>query len=113
MYCVYLISSEIEGDICYKIGFTKRDPQVRIKEMKTGNASELRLVDSFQSKWGTQIESRLHKAFEHKKISGEWFKLTTDDIKKFKTICDLTHNNFELISDNYHFQKTRIFKKFG
>ena len=60
MYNVYLISSTIEGDTCYKIGYTKRNPLQRIKEMKTGNASELELIDQYKSKWGTQIESKLN-----------------------------------------------------
>ena len=44
--------------------------------MKTGNASELELIDQYKSKWGTQIESKLHRFFQDKKISGEWFKLS-------------------------------------
>jgi hypothetical protein len=114
MYNVYLISSEIEGDVCYKIGFTKRDPKVRIKEMKTGNASELRLVDSFKSKWGTQIESKLHRIFNHKKISGEWFRLERDELVKFREICESTHNNLELMAkENSWFINSQLFKKFN
>jgi hypothetical protein len=114
MYNVYLISSEIEGDICYKIGYTKRDPKIRIREMKTGNASELKLIDSFQSKWGTQIESRLHRHFSHKKISGEWFRLEREELSKFREICEMTHNNFELMSnENSWFKTSQVFKKFN
>ena len=98
MYNVYLVSSTIEGDTCYKIGYSKRDPNKRIKEMKTGNASQLDLIDSFQSKWGTQIEAKLHRMFQDKKISGEWFRLNSNDISQFKKICEQTHERFELIS---------------
>jgi hypothetical protein len=111
--CVYLISSTIEGDICYKIGYTKRNPLQRIKEMKTGNASELELIESFQSKWGTQIEAKLHRTFQDKKISGEWFRLTAYDLIKFREICEQSHNNFELLSkNNTWFQNSKIHKKF-
>lgn len=114
MYNVYLVSSEIEGDICYKIGYTRRDPQKRIKEMKTGNASHLKLENSFKSRWGTQIESLLHRYFKTKKISGEWFKLEREDINKFSQICEQAHNNLENLSENnLHFQNTKLFKKFG
>jgi hypothetical protein len=113
MYRVYLISAELEGTVCYKIGYTKRSPEERIKELKIGNASELTIVDIFESKWGTQIESRLHKIFNHNKISGEWFYLDESDIKKFKEICELTHSNLEMLAEsNYHFQKTQLYKKF-
>jgi hypothetical protein len=109
-----MISSEIEGDVCYKIGYTKRDPKKRLKELKTGNASDLSVIETFQSKWGTQIEARLHNIFDDKKISGEWFKLSDEDIKNFKNLCQLMHNNLELLADkSIHFQSTTIYKKFN
>jgi hypothetical protein len=114
MYNVYLVSSTIEGDTCYKIGYSKRDPNKRIKEMKTGNASQLDLIDSFQSKWGTQIEAKLHRMFQDKKISGEWFRLNSNDISQFKKICEQTHERFELISkENTWFQTSNLYKKFN
>lgn len=100
MFNVYLICSEINGNRLYKIGYTKRDIEKRIKEFKTGNASSFYLIDSFQSKWGTKIEARLHKLFKHKKVSGEWFNLDNNDISDFKKICNSLHNNLELISSN-------------
>jgi hypothetical protein len=114
VYNVYLISSNIEGVTCYKIGHTKRNPQLRIREMKTGNASELELVATFYSKWGTQIESKLHKLFSHKKISGEWFKLNDSDVNSFEKICEQSHEVLELVSNsNTWFQNTKIYKKFS
>jgi len=114
VYNVYLISSFLEGDICYKIGYSKRNPNQRIREMKTGNASELEVVESFKSKWGTQIEAKLHRIFQDKKISGEWFRLTAYDISQFKKLCEQTHNSFEILSkDNSWFQESNLYKKFN
>ena len=82
--------------------------------MKTGNASELELIESFQSKWGTQIESKLHRFFKDKKISGEWFRLSASDISQFHKLCEQTHNNLELLSEeNSWFQGSKIYKKFA
>ncbi len=82
--------------------------------MKTGNASELEVVESFQSKWGTQIESKLHRIFQDKKISGEWFRLTAYDISQFKKLCEQSHQSFELLSkDNSWFQESNLYKKFN
>ena len=67
MYKVYLISSTIEGDTCYKIGYTKRNPQNRIKEIKTGNASDLELVDFFESKWEPKLKLNYTDIFVKKK----------------------------------------------
>ena len=98
MYFVYLIRSEISGEKVHKIGHTKWTPEQRIKEFKTGNASDFYIVDSFKSKWGTKIESSLHRLYKPKKISGEWFLLNDDEVKQFKSQCILLHKNFEIIS---------------
>ena len=94
---IYLISSETNGQKLYKIGITKRAIEVRMKELKTGNAAELAIVDSFQSKWATKIEANLHRQFKPKKISGEWFQLAEQDLKDFKEKCRLLHANFDLM----------------
>ena len=94
---IYLISSETNGQKLYKIGITKRAIEVRMKELKTGNAAELAIVDSFQSKWATKIEANLHRQFMPKKISGEWFRLVEQDLSEFKEKCRLLHDNFELM----------------
>ena len=100
MYNVYLVCSEIEGKKLYKIGYTRREVEKRIKEFKTGNASDFYLIDSFQSKWGTKIEAQLHKFYRSKKISGEWFDLSKDEIDEFSKVCGTIHSNFELIANN-------------
>lgn len=107
MVNVYLISSELDGKNLYKIGFTRREIQVRINEFKTGNASPFILVDSFQSKWGTKIEAHLHKFYRSKKISGEWFDLTEDDVLQFRERCQKFHDNLELVSttNSYYLER--------
>ena len=99
MFHIYLVCSEINGQKLHKIGYTRRTIEKRIKEFKTGNASEIYLVDSFQSKWGTKIESQLHKIYKSKKLSGEWFELDDNDIKIFKEHCEKIHQNLETISN--------------
>ena len=86
IYNVYLICAEIGNEKLYKIGYTKRDIEKRIKELKTGNAADFYLVNSFESKWGTKIESILHRSLRSKKVSGEWFLLDENDISSFSRI---------------------------
>ena len=107
MYNVYLICSEIEGKTLYKIGYTKREIEKRIKEFRTGNASEFYIIDSFQSKWGTKIEAQLHRNYRSKKIRGEWFDLTKEDVDFFRKSCEIIHQNLELIStqNTYYLDK--------
>lgn len=99
MISIYLVCSEINGQKLHKIGFTKRTPEKRIKEFKTGNASEIYLVDSFKSKWGTKVEAMLHRIYSSKKINGEWFDLTEEDVKMFKKHCISIDNNLKLITE--------------
>lgn len=99
MFFIYLVCSEINGQKLHKIGYTRRTIEKRIKEFKTGNASDIYLVDSFQSEWGTKIESMLHKIYKSKKVEGEWFNLDEDDVNRFNTHCSTIHNNLKLISE--------------
>jgi len=110
MINIYLICSEIEGDKLYKIGFTKRDINIRLREFKTANAADLYLVDSFKSKWGTTIEANLHRNFNNKKVSGEWFKLNEKDIETFQEKCQSIHDNLNYIEANNLYYKEKIIK---
>ena len=47
MFNIYLICAEFEGRRLYKIGYTRREVSKRIKELKTGNGSELYVINSF------------------------------------------------------------------
>jgi len=91
MYKVYLLEC---GDK-HKIGFTRNSIDKRIKQMKTGNSDEFKILGSFESKWGTKIESHFHRKYKWKKVSGEWFNLTEEDILTFELECQEWHNIFE------------------
>jgi hypothetical protein len=98
---VYLISCD--GDSCdgikkYKIGFTRRKVENRIKEFKTGNSSDFEIIHVYESKWGTKIESILHSMFKTKSINGEWFNLTYSDVESFIYECEKIHNTLEFMS---------------
>lgn len=99
---IYLISSEINNDILYKIGITRRDVKKRIKELKTGNAAELNIVNVFESKWASKIESNLHSTYHSKNITGskEWFRLNEHDVINFTQNCQSIHDNLEFLSKN-------------
>lgn len=100
MINVYLISSESNGSTVYKIGITRRDVQKRLAEFRTGNSSLLEVVDVFHSKWGTKIESNLHRHFRIKKVGGEWFDLEEKDVLDFRRLCQQVHDNLTIIEEN-------------
>jgi hypothetical protein len=110
MYIVYLVSAEINGEFLYKIGRTKRTPEQRIREFKTGNASDFLVIESYKSTWGSKIESLLHKKYSKYRVSGEWFNLPECEVKNFYSSCDIINNNLELISKNntYYLDKGKF-----
>lgn len=101
MLKIYLISSEIDGNKVYKIGYTKRDINERLKEFKTGNSNNLEIESFFTSKWAKKIEKALHRHFRSLKINGEWFQLENKHLADFLRICQITHDNLELL-DRYN-----------
>lgn len=103
IYNIYLVCAEIGEERLYKIGYTKRPIEKRIKELKTGNAAEFYIVDSFKSKWGTKIEALLHRNYKSKKVNGEWFLLNELDIKEFNSKCSEIHSNLELVSNSLYY----------
>jgi len=101
MWKIYLISSRMNDEKVYKIGFTKREIEDRIKEFKTGNSNELLVESFFVSKWAKKIEKALHRHFQQYRLEGEWFKLEQKHLADFLRICQITHDNIELI-DKYN-----------
>lgn len=94
---VYLIINEEEK---YKVGYTNRTASKRIKELQTGSSSEMSVVDEYESDNAKQIETILHRFFKSKKISGEWFNLTKDDVFDFRKTCKKIDDNLKYLTEN-------------
>ena len=97
---IYLISCDLSGEKMYKIGYTKRDVEQRVLEMKTGNPGDFEIISTFNSKWGSKVEASLKRKYSDYNIGGEWFCLPEDEILKFVENCSILHNNFEVLSKN-------------
>lgn len=112
-YNVYLISANIDDIKLYKIGFTKRNVEDRVREFKTGNCLDLQIEYVINSKWGTKIEKRLHKMFVDKKISGEWFNLSDEDVINLINTSQTLHESFNIIENENTFvlETGGLFKK--
>lgn len=70
-----------EGKEGTKIGETSKNLRQRTK----GNARDLQLpvtiIDAFQTKNHRRLEKQLHEHFKAKRIRGDWFNLTAEEIK--------------------------------
>lgn len=100
MKYVYLIQS-LENS-CFKIGISK-NPQKRIKQLKTGNSSDLKLIDSFYSKHPYKLEKFLQRHYNYAKKEGEWFELPLTEAFSFMKKCEKFEENILILEKNNDF----------
>ncbi len=77
--CVYIIKT---GKL-YKIGKTQ-DLHERLAAYRTHLPAEFKVVRQYLAENIEEIEQSLHVLFQHKRMKGEWFELSQEDL----TICD-------------------------
>ncbi len=97
MSSVYLLKNEDQG--VYKIGRSIR-PQSRAEQLRTGNHSELTVIETYSSPYANEIETALHKTFSSKLIQGEWFRLTANQVQDFDIRCQQIENNIKTLIEN-------------
>lgn len=90
---VYLLKTP---ENIYKIGVAK-NVEKRIKQLQTGCADEIILVDKFLSNYPFKIESILHRRYETNKINGEWYGLSNENINNFQKDCTIMERNFKCL----------------
>lgn len=94
---VYLIRNS-EGH--YKIGRTKLTTTKRIKQLQTGSSSEIELVTECEVENSSKVESTLHNRYRAFNVSGEWFALPLEEVKKFKNIVSQIDSSFKLLRES-------------
>lgn len=106
---IYLIDANIPGENRFKIGITsEKRLQSRIKQLQTGASSELRLCNTYKTKYASLIEKTLHRNYQSKKLIGEWFELTNQDVFTFTETCSNIENNIKILAEqnNHYILKT-------
>ena len=65
-----------------KIGQTIQKPMRRLRQLQTGSAYKLHLhgVIKAPEPEHKKLEKKLHYKFAHRRIRGEWFKITPDEV---------------------------------
>src|SRR5689334_2068176 len=84
---VYLMKDgQLNDGHFFKIGVAN-DLWKRRAELATGNPREVIIVLAYAWQGGSgisyQAEEWLHKNFAHKRVRGEWFRLSDDDVMEF------------------------------
>lgn len=86
--CVYIIKTSRK---LYKIGKTQ-DLQKRIASYHTHLPIVFRVVRQYMANNMDELEESLHVVFQHKRVKGEWFELSNDEL----IICDNIARNYAL-----------------
>jgi hypothetical protein len=87
---VYLVQCSATGLV--KIGMAA-DVMARVRDMQTGSSSEL--VPLLDVAGGRDLERELHLNFASKRVRGEWFRLTDDDVAG--VLMDAAARHFDII----------------
>ena len=82
---VYLICDP-SNDL-FKIGVTRNLNSKRLKQLQTGNGTELILKYLYPSEFPFEVEKRMHWKYNHKREVGEWFYLDVKEILNFMEDC--------------------------
>jgi len=86
--CVYILNT---GRNLYKIGKTQ-DLHKRLAAYHTHLPVMFRVIRQYAALNMTDLEESLHIVFQHKRVKGEWFELSKDDL----VICDNIARNYAL-----------------
>ena len=99
MAYVYLIG-DADQDNTFKIGVTRGDVEKRIKQLQTGNAAEIYLVNSYETDYPFFVERLLHTKLYPKQKRNEWFNLEAKDLVDFKKHCKEIEKTAESLKKN-------------
>ena len=105
---VYLIG-EKDNISKYKIGSTKaKDINKRLKQLQTGNSSELYIKHYYETEHPFKLEKMLHNHFKSSNLIGEWFELSESDTEAFMGICEEKEKTIEALKDNPFYFNAKI-----
>ena len=91
---VYVIQSLKEGD--FKIGVSK-NPKKRLKQLQTGNSSELKLILTYPSEFANKIEKTLHNQLTRSREIGEWFNMSLTEALMLDEKCKKIEENIIIL----------------
>ncbi len=94
---IYFIAEEPFTN-AVKIGKTNKNVDERLCMLQIGNFRKLNVLLYIKRMKKYDYERFFHKIFYDKRISGEWFSLTLDDINHIKSITDKNDNNDDILN---------------
>lgn len=105
-YVYLLLQIDFEGTESYKIGVTRRDINIRISELQTGNPNKISLHRQYETPNYLKVEKWLHRKYQIKtEAKNEWRTLTDEQVFSFLDDCQEADNNIKFLLDNNSFYK--------
>jgi hypothetical protein len=103
---IYLIN--MGNTDLYKIGVTKKPIEKRKKALQTANPLKLSITHFYETDIYHKVEKVLHRNWNYKKyieedfenLSGEWFKLNSEDLRNFADRCKKIEEGIKYIKEN-------------
>jgi hypothetical protein len=100
-YVYLLLQVDFEGNESYKIGITKNEPNLRVKQLQTGNPNKISLHRKYESKNYLKVERWLHRKYQTKtEAKNEWRTLTDEQVFSFLNDCQVADNNIQFLLEN-------------
>ncbi len=99
---IYLILQiDDYGNECYKIGVSKNNPELRVKQLSTGNPDKIRVLKAYESPNYLKVERMLHRKYRIKTSAGnEWRNLTNEEVIGFLDECKKADDIINSLRDN-------------
>lgn len=108
---IYLIQ-ESENNY-FKIGVSKNISQ-RIKQLQTGSAGSIKVLNTFKSEFAHKIEKSLHRKYNAYNIKGEWFDLPESAIESFISDCSMYNKAFNsILNESTLYYKDEHYHRFS
>jgi hypothetical protein len=101
-YVYLLLQIDTDGHESHKIGITKNDPQLRVKQLQTGNPNKISLLRKYQSKNYLKVERWLHRKHSGSKTEAknEWRVLADEFVFSFISDCQEADETINFLLEN-------------
>lgn len=106
-YVYLLMQVDPIGEETFKVGISKNEPTLRLKQLQTGNPNEINVLKVYESENYKNIEKLLHREYQHNKTlaDNEWFSLSNEDVMDFIPECEKANGMIKFLKENNHFYK--------
>jgi hypothetical protein len=88
-YVYLLLQVDDQGLETYKIGVSKNNPELRVKQLSTGNPNQISVLRVYESDNYKKVENWMHRKYHASKTSAEneWRNLTNEEVISFLNDC--------------------------